>query len=85
MFSKQDSSKLKERSLNVYENKGSLWKTWERSWNVVENKRTYGAMQGILLKTKALLSDIAGAGCVPKARCHNAEESSRTPKPAAEE
>jgi hypothetical protein len=32
--------KLKERSLNVYENKGALWKTRERSWNVYENKAT---------------------------------------------
>jgi hypothetical protein len=30
--------KMKERSLNVYENKGQLWKTREQSWNVVENK-----------------------------------------------
>jgi hypothetical protein len=29
---------LKERSWNVVENKGSLWKTRERSWNVHENK-----------------------------------------------
>jgi hypothetical protein len=28
---------LKERSWNVVENKGPLWKTWERSWNVYEN------------------------------------------------
>jgi hypothetical protein len=31
---------LKERSLNVIENKGPLWKTPERSWNVWENKGT---------------------------------------------
>jgi hypothetical protein len=29
---------LPKRSLNIYENKGTLWKTWERSWNVLENK-----------------------------------------------
>jgi hypothetical protein len=28
---------LKERSWNVVENKGPLWKTWERNWNVYEN------------------------------------------------
>jgi hypothetical protein len=31
---------LKERSLNVIENKGPLWKTSERSWNVHENAGT---------------------------------------------
>jgi G3E family GTPase len=31
---------LKERSWNVVENKGSLWKTRERSWNVYENTGT---------------------------------------------
>jgi hypothetical protein len=30
---------LTERSGNVIENKGSPWKTWERSWNLYENKR----------------------------------------------
>jgi hypothetical protein len=35
---KRSLSKLKERSLNVYENKGSSWKSWERSLNVYENK-----------------------------------------------
>jgi hypothetical protein len=35
---KNNSSKLTERSLNVHENKGALWKTRERSWNVYENK-----------------------------------------------
>jgi hypothetical protein len=33
------SLKMQERSLNVYENKGTLWKTGERSLNVVDNKR----------------------------------------------
>ncbi len=33
-------TKVNERSLNVYENKGLLWKTWEKSWNVHENKYT---------------------------------------------
>jgi hypothetical protein len=85
MFSKQDPSKLKEQSRNVYENKGSLWKTWERSCNVIENKWTYGARPVILLKIKELIHDIAEAGCVPNARCHTAAETCRTPKPAAEE
>jgi hypothetical protein len=31
---------LNERSWNVVENKGSLWKTSERSWNVYENTGT---------------------------------------------
>jgi hypothetical protein len=30
--------KLNERCGNVIENKGPLWKTWERSWNVYDNK-----------------------------------------------
>jgi hypothetical protein len=29
---------MNERTGNVYENKGSLWKTQERSANVYENK-----------------------------------------------
>jgi hypothetical protein len=35
---KENSPKLTERSLNVYENKGPLWKTSERSLNLYENK-----------------------------------------------
>jgi hypothetical protein len=31
---------LNERSWNVLENKGPLWKTCRRSWNVYENKCT---------------------------------------------
>jgi hypothetical protein len=85
MFSKQDPPKFREQSGNVYENKGTLWKTWERSWNFVENKRTYGDWRRILLKTKALLCDIAGGGCVPNAHRHRAAETCRTPKPPAEE
>jgi hypothetical protein len=34
----EKNSFLMERSLNVVENKGPLWKTTERSWNVHENK-----------------------------------------------
>jgi hypothetical protein len=35
---KESSLKMKERSLNVYENKGPLWITCERSLNVFESK-----------------------------------------------
>jgi hypothetical protein len=35
---RRNSSKLNERTGNVVENKGALWKTRERSWNVVDNK-----------------------------------------------
>ena len=35
---KKNSSKLNERSGNVYENKGPLWKTRGRSRNVYEKK-----------------------------------------------
>jgi hypothetical protein len=31
---------LNERRGNITENKGPLWKTWQRSWNVHENKGT---------------------------------------------
>jgi hypothetical protein len=31
---------LNERSWNVIENKGPLWKTFGRSWNVIENTGT---------------------------------------------
>ena len=37
---KRRSLKLKERTGNVYENKGPLWKATELSWNVYENKCT---------------------------------------------
>jgi len=37
----ENSSKFTERSLNVYENKGSLLKTREPSWNVIGNKGCY--------------------------------------------
>jgi hypothetical protein len=36
----EKNSFLKERSLNIIENKGPLWKTRERSWNVYENAGT---------------------------------------------
>jgi len=34
----KNSSKLNDRSGNLYENKGSLWKTQGQSANVLENK-----------------------------------------------
>jgi hypothetical protein len=36
----KNSSKLKERRGNVYENKGALWKTRAQSWDVYENTGT---------------------------------------------
>ena len=42
--------KLTERSGNVHENKGLLWKALERSWYVYENKCTYWFKAGMLLK-----------------------------------
>jgi hypothetical protein len=53
---RENSLKLKERSGNVYENKGPLRNTRERSGNVVENKVTYRHNPGMLLKTKELVS-----------------------------
>jgi hypothetical protein len=38
MEAKENSSELNERRTNVYENKGSLWKTRCQSANVYENK-----------------------------------------------
>jgi hypothetical protein len=43
---------MKERHVNVYENKGSLWKAGRKSGNVIENTGTYGYMPGMLLKRK---------------------------------
>ena len=36
----EHASKLTERSGNVYENKGTVWKEPEQSGNVIENKGT---------------------------------------------
>ena len=47
-----ENTKLQERSLNVTENKGSLWKTGERSGDVVENADSYPQNGGMLLKGK---------------------------------
>ncbi len=38
---RKNSSKMNERSGNVYENKGSAFKTRQRSGNVIENKGSY--------------------------------------------
>jgi hypothetical protein len=48
---KKDFSKLNERTGNVSENKGPLWKTGGRSWYVYENTSTYPTDPGMLLKT----------------------------------
>jgi hypothetical protein len=42
---------LHERCGNVSENKGPLWKKWERSWNVHENKDSYALKAGMYVKT----------------------------------
>jgi hypothetical protein len=52
----EKNSFLTERSLNVIENKGPLWKTWGRSLNVYENKYTYPFNPGMLLKTQGVKS-----------------------------
>jgi hypothetical protein len=43
---------LRERSGNVIENKGRLWKTQGLSGNVIENKWSYALKAGMLLKRK---------------------------------
>ena len=53
---KNNSSKLNERRVNVYENKGTLWKTDGQSRNVAENKGTYRLNPGMLLKTQGVRS-----------------------------
>jgi hypothetical protein len=45
---------MKERSLNVLENKASVWKTPERSLNVDENKGSYPTEGGMLLKRQVV-------------------------------
>jgi hypothetical protein len=45
---------VKERSGNVYENKGPAFDSPERSGNVVENKGTYAFKAGMLLKRKGV-------------------------------
>jgi len=53
---KKNSSKVKERSGNVYENKGSAFEVPQQGGNVLENKGSYAPKTGILLKTKPLSS-----------------------------
>jgi hypothetical protein len=50
-------TKVMERSLNVYENKGALWKTRGRSWNVCENKGSYAFNPGMYLKKSKLTNN----------------------------
>ena len=45
-------TKMRERSLNVHENKGSFCETPERSWNVNENRGSYASSPGMCLKMK---------------------------------
>jgi hypothetical protein len=45
---------LNERTGNVVENKGPLWKTWGRSWNVYENTGAYLFNPGMLLKRQVV-------------------------------
>jgi hypothetical protein len=45
-------TKMRERSLNVHENKGSFCETPERSWNVNENRGSYPSSPGMCLKMK---------------------------------
>jgi hypothetical protein len=54
-----ESSKMKERSGNVVENKGSRLENRERSGNVVENEPTYPQYGGMLLKTKDVSPSLA--------------------------
>jgi hypothetical protein len=42
---------LDERSVNVYENKGTAWRNRPRGANVIENKRTYLSKAAKILKT----------------------------------
>jgi hypothetical protein len=50
----RNSLRLTERRANVYENKGSLWKTRGRGGNVYEKKGTYTTKTGMFLKIKVV-------------------------------
>jgi hypothetical protein len=52
---KKSLSKVKERSGNVYENKGSAFHSPEQGGNVVENKDGYEFEAGMLLKINGLV------------------------------
>ena len=43
---------MKERSWNVYENKGPVFHGPRQSWNVIENKGSYVFVEGMSLKIK---------------------------------
>ena len=47
-------TKKTERTGNVYENKGGLWKKLERTGNVIENKGSYAMNPGMLLITNGV-------------------------------
>jgi hypothetical protein len=49
---KKEFLKMKEQSGDIYENKGSLWKTGWQSGNVTENKGSYSLIVVMLLKRK---------------------------------
>ncbi|MGO8736573.1 MAG: hypothetical protein ACLQVM_27700 [Terriglobia bacterium] len=49
-----EDTKMTERHGNVYENKGSAFKTPHRSGNVKENKGCYAFDTGMLLKRKVV-------------------------------
>ena len=53
---------MNEQRGNVYENKGSLWKTCQRSRNVIENKDSYALEAGMSLKRKEVGGRWAKAG-----------------------
>jgi hypothetical protein len=46
--------KMKERSGNVYENKGPAFSNPERCGNVIENKGSYALKAGMLLKRQVV-------------------------------
>ena len=55
---------MNEQRGNVYENKGSVFRTPLGSWNVIENKSVYALKAGMLLKTKDVvgMSYVVGGG-----------------------
>jgi hypothetical protein len=53
--------KMKERSGNVVENKGSGLENREQSGNVVENKFSYSPKEGMLLERQAIIVRVRGS------------------------
>jgi hypothetical protein len=47
---------MNEQRRNLIENKGLLWKSWQRTGNVIENTGSYTPEPGMLLKTKWLVA-----------------------------